>query len=412
MIEPSRQFDLFVLGTTSVSRRTAEAAEQAGLQSKLLFRSCNAAASLPNANVKQGGETVWSVIPEPGAGFRVDVIGKDGPQSFLAKRIAVEAMPIEVVVPFPGWTLDGVLGLGQALRLMDGEQPLRPMVAGSGEPFWSGIASLMARGTIPAVILSSDAGKGADGAFERSGRAELSARNITVYDGWHLVEAVGKDHVDGVLIAPNGAPSSEPLGIEIDSILVHDGITWRDEIPRLLGAKIHFLESGDGEAATTDEAGRTSIPGLYSVPREESQAIALGAQIAQDTADKSDWPAIRRDRTGAATRPTWADRLLNLPSDLLVCRYEPQTIGDLKEAIDSGARDLNQLKQFTRMGMGVCQGRPCEEITARLMAQHLGVPRSEVGRWTMRPPLEMVELSTLAGTFQYSDIPIPRPAPL
>ncbi len=84
---------------------------------------------------------------------------------------------------------------------------------------------------------------------------------------------------------------------------------------------------------------------------------------------------------------------------------------EIEEAIGAGARDLNQLKQWTRCGMGPCQGRICGETAATLLAPHVG-GREAAGLWTGRPPLRPVAADEILGTFDYADIPIPAPAPL
>jgi bacterioferritin-associated ferredoxin len=85
---------------------------------------------------------------------------------------------------------------------------------------------------------------------------------------------------------------------------------------------------------------------------------------------------------------------------------------EIEEAAASGAKDMNQLKHFTRCGMGPCQGRICGDVAAWVLAHALGVERSVVSPWTGRPPLRPVLLADLVGRFDYSDIPIPKPAPL
>ncbi len=98
--------------------------------------------------------------------------------------------------------------------------------------------------------------------------------------------------------------------------------------------------------------------------------------------------------------------------DTVVCRCEDVTRGEIDAAIDAGADDINQLKHFTRCGMGPCQGRYCADAVQELMAQKLDRPREATGQWTGRPPLRPVPLGELIGDFSYDDIPIPEPAPL
>ena len=97
------------------------------------------------------------------------------------------------------------------------------------------------------------------------------------------------------------------------------------------------------------------------------------------------------------------------------------TRAEIDAGYDAGARDVNQLKHFTRCGMGPCQGRSCGEAAAELLALRLvadgAVPdvdagRRRAGQWTGRTPLRPVPLSALAGEFSYDDIPVPEAAPL
>ncbi|WP_332130115.1 (2Fe-2S)-binding protein, partial [Azorhizobium caulinodans] len=100
-----------------------------------------------------------------------------------------------------------------------------------------------------------------------------------------------------------------------------------------------------------------------------------------------------------------------IPPETTVCRCEDVTRADIESAYADGARDMNQLKQFTRCGMGPCQGRFCGDVAAEILAAKVG-SREEVGTFTARPPLRPVALADLLGSFDYSDIPIPPPAPL
>ena len=97
------------------------------------------------------------------------------------------------------------------------------------------------------------------------------------------------------------------------------------------------------------------------------------------------------------------------------------TRAEIDAGYDSGAREINQLKHFTRCGMGPCQGRICGEAVAELLALRLAADgavadvdagRRRVGQWTGRTPLRPVPLAALVGGFSYDDIPVPEPAPL
>jgi NAD(P)H-nitrite reductase large subunit len=98
-------------------------------------------------------------------------------------------------------------------------------------------------------------------------------------------------------------------------------------------------------------------------------------------------------------------------SETVVCRCEDATRSEIEAAITAGAIEVNQLKHFTRCGMGPCQGRMCGDVAAEILALRVG-GREHAGMWTGRPPLRPVALADLVGSFAYCDIPIPEPAPL
>jgi bacterioferritin-associated ferredoxin len=100
-----------------------------------------------------------------------------------------------------------------------------------------------------------------------------------------------------------------------------------------------------------------------------------------------------------------------IPPDCVVCPCETLTRRDVEAAVAAGARDVNQIKQFTRCGMGPCQGRICGEAVAELVALRVG-GRAAAGLFTARIPLRPVPMATLLGAFDYADIPVPAPAPI
>lgn len=84
-------------------------------------------------------------------------------------------------------------------------------------------------------------------------------------------------------------------------------------------------------------------------------------------------------------------------TDLMICRCEEVTKGEILDAIHEGARSLWQIRRMTRCGMGLCQGRSCERLAARILAEALGVPIDEVLLPSPRPPVQPVTVDALAG---------------
>lgn len=87
----------------------------------------------------------------------------------------------------------------------------------------------------------------------------------------------------------------------------------------------------------------------------------------------------------------------NPEAELIICRCEEVTKGEILAAIAQGAHTLWQLRRMTRSGMGLCQGRSCERLAARILAEALSVPLAEVLTPSSRPPMQPIPIEALAG---------------
>ena len=100
-----------------------------------------------------------------------------------------------------------------------------------------------------------------------------------------------------------------------------------------------------------------------------------------------------------------------IAQDAIVCRCEDVTRRDIELACIDGAGNVNQLKAWTRCGMGPCQGRICGDIAGALLAHQTGQhPRS--GMFTGRTPFRPLPLAQLVERVEYSELKLPPPAPL
>ncbi|KRT35145.1 MAG: (2Fe-2S)-binding protein [Acetomicrobium sp.] len=82
--------------------------------------------------------------------------------------------------------------------------------------------------------------------------------------------------------------------------------------------------------------------------------------------------------------------------NVIVCRCEEITMGEIRDWIARGYDTFDELKYILRVGMGPCQGRGCREIILREIAKMKNVPISQVDPGTFRPPSKPVKLELLA----------------
>lgn len=84
--------------------------------------------------------------------------------------------------------------------------------------------------------------------------------------------------------------------------------------------------------------------------------------------------------------------------DLVICRCEEITRGEIKDAIRNGMTSLSGIKRVTRAGMGLCQGQTCQELVMRLLAEELGVKPHELEPITARGPVRPLRLDVFANS--------------
>jgi len=82
--------------------------------------------------------------------------------------------------------------------------------------------------------------------------------------------------------------------------------------------------------------------------------------------------------------------------DLIICRCEEITKGQIRQAIRDGMATLNGVKRVTRAGMGLCQGQTCARLVSGILAQELGLAPGEVEPTTARAPNRPVPMHVFA----------------
>ena len=82
--------------------------------------------------------------------------------------------------------------------------------------------------------------------------------------------------------------------------------------------------------------------------------------------------------------------------DMVICRCEEITKGEIKDAIRNGMRTLNGIKRITRAGMGLCQGQTCQRLVAMILSEELGLSAAEIDPTTARGPVRPLRLKVFA----------------
>ncbi len=82
--------------------------------------------------------------------------------------------------------------------------------------------------------------------------------------------------------------------------------------------------------------------------------------------------------------------------NLLVCRCEEVTKGQIRKAVHEGIFTLEEMRRYLRSGMGLCQGQTCGKMVKSIIASELKVSQSEVVPASSRAPMRPIEMCILA----------------
>lgn len=85
-----------------------------------------------------------------------------------------------------------------------------------------------------------------------------------------------------------------------------------------------------------------------------------------------------------------------LDDDVIICRCEEITKGEIRRAIYDGMLTMNEIKRYLRAGMGLCQGQSCARLVRGILARELGVTPAEVEMAASRAPARPMNMETFA----------------
>ncbi|MEO8333908.1 MAG: FAD-dependent oxidoreductase [bacterium] len=336
-------------------------------------------------------------VREEGDAFVVTAERNGVPVVAHAKAIVLATGARERFLPFPGWTLPGVIGVGAAQALLKSGLSFakqRVVIAGSG-PLLLPVASALVTSGANVVLVAEQASRRAVlgfaiGLVTRPATLLQAARYRASFAGtsYRLGEWVSEARGDSVVREADITDGATTRTIACDVLCVAFGLVPNVELAQLLGC------TTVGGAVVVDERQQTSCARVYcageptgiggmelaAVEGELAGVCASGREAHARLVKRRN--ALRKvaERMERVFAPRAELRELATP-DTIVCRCEDVALG----AIDRGW-SMRKAKLYTRAGMGPCQGRMC------------GTALEFLNGWpadTVRLPTEPALLSTL-----------------
>lgn len=97
-----------------------------------------------------------------------------------------------------------------------------------------------------------------------------------------------------------------------------------------------------------------------------------------------------------------------MPRRTFYCRCEDVTMSEVDHAIELGLRTIEEIKRYTGLGTGPCQGKECLGVLAMHLCRRGLAEPGTIEPFTARPPTEPVTLGALAAA---ADDDTPEPTP-
>jgi thioredoxin reductase/bacterioferritin-associated ferredoxin len=380
------------------------------------FRACTAE-YIPAA-------TVWNI--DAGLQIHYSQAGK-GSAQVSARSLIIATGAIERPTPMPGWTLPGVTTAGALQVLLKAQGAINDdvVLVGSGPLLYLVADQMLTAGTAPkAIVETVPAGRLLKAArhlpralkafsYLRKGlsmKRRLNKAGVPFYSDASQVAIEGTIAVEAVRFTSKGKQHR----LVTTGVGLHQGVIPNQQITRLLGCEHHWQQSQQCFVPALDDRLETSVEGVFvagdgagiggavsAALRGKLAALRIAEKTGKDTrsAQRAILAKLAQD---AAIRPfletLYAPSAENMvpADDVMVCRCEEITAGQIRHAVDLGAPGPNQVKSYLRCGMGPCQGRMCGTAAAAIIAEHRQKDIDEIDYYRIRPPLKPLALSELA----------------
>lgn len=191
---------------------------------------------------------------------RIAVAAGSSTAAVAASRVVIAAGGKENSLPFPGWTLPGVMTAGAAQTMCNVHRVLparRALMVGSGNVgLIVGYQLLQAGAELAGIV---EIAPKAGGYYVHA--AKLRRAAVPFYFNHRVAEAFGEKRLEAVSIV--SLESGKERTIEADGLFLSTGLTPRCELPVMFGCTLVREGVLGGDFPLHDDRMQTSVAGVY-----------------------------------------------------------------------------------------------------------------------------------------------------
>ncbi len=339
----------------------------------------------------------------------------------------------ERFLPFKGWTLPGVMSLGAAQILMksSGILPARHTLIAGTSPLQTVLALeiLKNKGNVTAILDENPFAKklgllpllkhhgflAGEGAMQMLG---LLIRKVRFRQGVRVVEARGKNELTAVVTADLDRKGNTVPGTfqtyPAEALAVGYGFCPNIELPVQAGCALDYDADRGGWVVRVDHALETSVAAVYvageitgiagagkSFVEGKLAALSILEKLGKKTGPGRYAQKLVRMQKHQLGYAAFLNQLCQVPAsayetiddDVLICRCEEISMGEIRKQIAKGFVTTGSLKKATRCGMGRCQGRVCQPVLFDILLALTGQTPDQTASPSFRAPVKNVPMA-------------------
>jgi bacterioferritin-associated ferredoxin len=350
---------------------------------------------------------VWRSSPAWAlSGRTLSVLHDDRVCTVAADAVILATGAVERIVPFPGWTLEGVMTLEAAWEALRGgrigQQSGPAVVIGSAEG--GTLATRLSERGVAVTLIATERPKGLPEGIPviRGALAGATGEGAIL----RAILADGSEHVCRMLCVESPrVPCTDLARLAGAPSVYHPRlggfIPRYDRTMALHGPSPGLYLAGDAagvdSARAAAESGRlaarAALHALGRLPDAEARIEESWRQLRAASTPLCAW--VRESHVIGAMPDDVVERWEG-PADTIFCPCTGVTAAELRSAVDDGAISPDDLKRVTRCGMGPCQWRVCGAAVMRWLSGTLEVPIGRLPLPRVRPPVRPLPVAALA----------------